>query len=548
MSPSLQPAPQPSQSAAAAPAAYRASTYSTSGSDGGAPPASRADSLRVELNNDSRLKSALHVLILVLPLTILIFGEALRHPDADIELPIIKLKLRVASVLPIFLMILSYMLHRAMRYARIVLWNMVHSPNQMTEVARISLDDTEAYKMNSAHYEEVLDPMAAALMSPLSNLKRQWPRLVAWISFAGFNMIMSLAVYGIILLMLGIMCFHVTKELLSVATSLDAFSFRPHWPLDPTRAIDILILGLSTLLLFLAWLNAAWIVLLALLAIIAVLAILLFGCIILAWQTVVFAPVRFVLRAVYNIASRMREKHRNRIFAKETADYTKRRGSDEERVAEYRSRLKLFNAAKDLKSRQQHTVERYFGYRILEGGRTGIDEGSEWGDLIRSYGFTYLTICSYYLMVFAQLAPLKFVTTDAWGLHRELERIMDAYSDPPDPDLHAAMKQAASLSHPERRELAARIFARNASIAPRGLEIDRLNRQWEPELTKLITGKAVLDHPKVNIWKLSEAAEKYFGEPESKNATFQEPSPVRGARDSRVVTFLLGLLGRAANA
>jgi hypothetical protein len=100
-------------------------------SDGRAPPVNPTGAFEIQLSNDNRLKSALHSLILVLPVAILIFGEALRHPDADIELPIIKLKLHVSAILPIFLMILSYVLHRAMRYARIVLWNNVQSPEQM---------------------------------------------------------------------------------------------------------------------------------------------------------------------------------------------------------------------------------------------------------------------------------------------------------------------------------------------------------------------------------------------------------------------------------
>jgi hypothetical protein len=401
MSPTLQPAPKPDQSAAAT---FEASTYSTSGSDGGAPPTSQAGALGAQLSNDRRLKLSLHVLILVLPLTILIFGEALRHPEADIELPIIQLKLRVESVLPIFLMILSYMLHRAMRYARIVLWNIVYKPDQMAKLARIALDDTEAYKMNSAYYEEVLDPMAAALMSPLSNLERQWPRLVAWISLASFNVIISLVLYGIILLMLVIMCLHISAGLLSVAASLNAFSFRPHWPIEPTQAIDILILGLSTSLLFLAWLNAAWIALIFLLAVVGLLAI---GAVILTRQTVVFAPVRFVLRTIYDAASQLREKRRDRHFAKEMAAYkTRKDAPNDERIGEYRSRLRLFDAAKAFRSRARD-VEHNFGERIFDGGRTGVDTGSEWSDLSDRYGFTNLSMCAYLLMVFAQRFPCR---------------------------------------------------------------------------------------------------------------------------------------------
>jgi hypothetical protein len=60
----------------------------------------------------SRLKSALHRLILVLPVTLLIFAEALRHQDEKIELPILKLGIQIRLVMPLFLLLISYMLSR----------------------------------------------------------------------------------------------------------------------------------------------------------------------------------------------------------------------------------------------------------------------------------------------------------------------------------------------------------------------------------------------------------------------------------------------------
>src|SRR5689334_7659 len=97
--------------------------------------------------------------------------------------------------------------------------------------------------MNSAHFEGVFDPMAAALTAPLADLKREWMRLLAMSSFVGFNVVTSLVVYGIVLLMLLIMCFYVSRELLSVAASLDALNFKPRWPIEPAHAIVILILN-----------------------------------------------------------------------------------------------------------------------------------------------------------------------------------------------------------------------------------------------------------------------------------------------------------------
>jgi hypothetical protein len=132
---------------------------------GGPHPKNSAGPFEIQLSNDERCKDALHKLVLVLPLTILIFEQALLHPDRAIKLPLIDLELEVREVTPLFLMLISFMLYRALRYSRIVLWTIIHVPQQRNAVCQIALDDTEAYKMNSAYYEETLDPMAVSLLA-----------------------------------------------------------------------------------------------------------------------------------------------------------------------------------------------------------------------------------------------------------------------------------------------------------------------------------------------------------------------------------------------
>jgi hypothetical protein len=93
------------------------------------------------------------------------FEQALLHPSEKIKLPLVELELKVKEVLPLFLMLISFMLYRALRYARIVLWTIAHLPDQVATAGQIVLDDAEGYKIKSAYYEEVLDPMAAALVA-----------------------------------------------------------------------------------------------------------------------------------------------------------------------------------------------------------------------------------------------------------------------------------------------------------------------------------------------------------------------------------------------
>jgi hypothetical protein len=148
--------------------------------------------------------------VLILPLTLLIFLQALLHPDAKIKLPLVELELEVREVLPLFLVLNAFMLYRAVRYARIVLWGLFQLPGQTARVAQIALDTTEAYKVNSPYYEEVLDPMAAAIAG---HLRTPSLRAIGLVAFGSLNLIRSLAVYGLIFVLLLFMAFDVSRKL-----------------------------------------------------------------------------------------------------------------------------------------------------------------------------------------------------------------------------------------------------------------------------------------------------------------------------------------------
>jgi hypothetical protein len=265
----LQQAPEPDRRAAP-----YTGVYSTSAGGGGTPPDNRVGPLEIQLNNDGRLKTSLHRLVLVLPLTILIFAEALRHQNEKIKLPLLELEIQIRLVIPIFLMLICYMLYRAIRYSRIVISSVFSLPEQTNKIAQIVLDNTEAYKVSCAYYEEVLDPMAAEFVDASKNNQSKLIRYFNSKALPALNLTKSLVVYGLIFLMLSFMILYVSKELVSAATALKTEIFKLRWLSEPTTAIDALILGISALLLLLAWSNAA---LAALLAFLVVAGIAFFG-------------------------------------------------------------------------------------------------------------------------------------------------------------------------------------------------------------------------------------------------------------------------------
>jgi hypothetical protein len=299
---SLQPAPEPERASS-----YSSAALTTSGDGGGTTPGSPAGPFETELSNDNRLKGALHKLVLVLPLTILIHEQALLHPDEKIKLPLVDLELKVHDITPIFLMLVCYMLYRALRYARIVLWTFSNSQEKMNTVGQIILDNTEAYKLNAACYEEVLDPMAAASVALWARWKPIWFRDLSWAVWGGFNVLKSLILYGFILLLLVLLALYTSKEALSVVASRQLSPWQIRWFAEPTVGIDAVILCISSLMLLLAWSNAAAIVLLAVWTVL----IRIMGLVVVSFRI----PMRWLIRRLYRWAIEFRAEQPRRSSA-----------------------------------------------------------------------------------------------------------------------------------------------------------------------------------------------------------------------------------------
>jgi hypothetical protein len=86
-------------------------------------------------------------------------------------------------------MLISFMLYRALRYARIILWGAIYSVAKTDTIVQIALDETEAYKVNSRYYEEVIDPMVAHLLQLVKSAEAGWVRAVGKTFFGGFNLV-----------------------------------------------------------------------------------------------------------------------------------------------------------------------------------------------------------------------------------------------------------------------------------------------------------------------------------------------------------------------
>jgi hypothetical protein len=529
MSPVLQPAPEPARRA------YQYAVATASGDGGGT--RSSAGPFEIELSNNDRLKKALHKLVLVLPLTILIFEQALLHPDEKIKLPLVELELKINDVMPLFLMLISFMLYRALRYARIVLWTIAHMPRQMNTAGQIVLDDTDAYKMNSAYYEEVLDPAAAALVALWAKLKQGgWVRKLSWSAWQGFNVLKSLIAYGFIFLLLGFMALYVSKEFLSFLASKHIRLFDLHWPVNPTAAIDVLILGVSALLLLMAWSNAATTILMVFWTVLRIIAKAL------RWIS------RLLFRLLYSLATWLREWDRDKKFAAETAAYNKQMEdfiATKPDAAEFRIRLKLFDAAWALIVRWI-IASLYLGDKILQGSREGESDGtSEWAKVERDYALTKFWDCSYYLKVLALKAPIEIVSSDAWNLQEKLQEIVRSYSAPPPDDallallqraLWADAKKVRLLSEAERQKAVVAVRKRLGTIKPKWDDIDSIESDLAWKFTALNT--------KQHVHAFTTEAEKYFN-PWDQEFHRAAP-PVRGLRESPRITAFLAFLQRAA--
>lgn len=454
MSPMLQPAPQ-----AAPQARYYASAAASSG--GGEGNSGTPEGPILRYNNQQ--KNALHVLVLVIPIAVVIFAEAVRQ-RAEIELPIIRLKLQIEAVLPLFLMLLSFMLHRAMRYARIVLFDIAFSPQEMHTVAKISLDDTDAYKINSAQYDAILDPMVTYAVQLWGKSPRNWLASVGWYGFVSVNVLIAVIVYGAIFCILAVTAFYVSQELFQIANRVGLFDLSSYWVLDPLTMMARLILGLSGALLLLAWLNAVPVVLFVLLIAAGGTAAAVFAV---AWGT--FRLCRTVHAWAFSFTPEEEEVRKS--------------------AEQFPLRLALYKATYAL-SKRLDGVERAFGKGVLDEGKGTADLQSEW-DLVRErFGFTYISLSCFELIVIACFAPIRFVKGEGWNLFYELEGIVDGYIGGAAPNPSIQNTAAGSAAHPAG--IAELMRTKNSAVTPRANEAERLYNITKRVIAKLKIGDSAL--------------------------------------------------------
>jgi hypothetical protein len=465
----------------------------------------------------------------------LIFIEALRHPDKEIKLPLVDLELEIKTLLPILLLVVSYMLYRALRHSRIVLWNILFLPSQVAELA---FDSKEAYKVESPPYDETFDRMFVEFRDH-ENRVVQW---LARFTFTSFNIIRSLAIYGLIFAMLVYVALYLTKELPTVAPSIHFDLSKPQWPTDPALALDLLVLGLSILLLGLAWINAGITILAASLIVLGLalgisyrLAQTIARAIAVIYSTRLFSPLWAIFRAAQRSVLWLREKSRDRRLNKDQERYKRRADqfSSTPEFAHYQERLELFLKVDEL-SRCVNMMD-----GVIDGdvGQNRVSE-SDWWPIVLGSGFLTLQKCLDRLKGVAQYAPLD----EFRKRYEELKPLVDAFIPKSDDPLLSASRLEERNSA-ESKQTARDLRAWLSSIPPKvkeelnlvavhlGVILQSLGRE----------GRGLSDK---HHRDLGREASIYFASPALENAEFKVPKPVRGSHDWRVVTYLINILAR----
>jgi len=535
---SLQRAPEPTRQAAQY--VYRTSH---GGGDGNPPQTGMVGPLEVGLSNDNRAKSSLNRLVLVLPLAVLIFEQAISNPVSDIELPVLKIKVAYESVLPILLMLISYMLYRALRYARIVLWNIGYLPKNMEQVGQIVLDNSDAYKINSSHYEEVVDSMGAALLVRWGNLRREWVKTASWYAVVGYNLVATLIVYSAIFLALVVTAAYVSQKwFVLLPPWADLLSFGQTLS---TKTISVLVLCISASLLLLAWFNVLSTVC------VAVWGVLGFAIRMVVWAisflstTVIFVPFLPMFRWMFVTGTNIRERHRDRTLAKAKSAYSRRKYdfiNANPSVVDFKARRELSWRLTDMQVRLWK-IQVNFGRRVLPGGDR-YEEGSLWSQTSGRYGLSSLSLCIDALRVLAHRAPVNFLSDEWPQLHDRLDKLLCSYElDPPESFLN--LMKEDKIAPPDRQQAVEIILKWLESVPSIDEEATSLRRDCDKQLESVLSSEGDR-YPFVDIFRLREIAEKYFAQFDADVAGFAEPEPVRGARDWAFVSRLLDVLRRAA--
>jgi hypothetical protein len=522
MAPATQAAPEPRRTS------Y---VYSTSTGDGGGT-GSPPDRLAIRLASDGRYRNKLHVMILVLPVSILIFIEALRHPKDKIKLPIIGLDLEINSLLPLLLLVICYLLYRAIRYSRRLLVNILVLPSQVAEIA---FDSKEAFKVDTA-YDEVVDEMLIDFLDH----ENRFVRAVARFVFTGSNVFMSAAIYGLIFVILVYAALFVTSEIPTVLASNQFDPFKPRWPSDPSLALNLLLLGLCAFLLGLAWINAGIVLIVVSLGLLALILVIVVGGLFAIGRLVraiyrsrFFLPLKWIFGAAMASVLWLRERSREKRFRIEEARY-------DELVQEFKKSPAFVGYVERLQMYSKLSEERprlvLINRVIREDARPRYSYETDWWPLMKRSGLNAVEACVDLLAGLLQHAPLDQVKAQ----YERLKPIVDAFS--PDETLLDASRHWETLDSVEKEKSVADLRKWLTAMPSREIELDSMQIELQAAIKGLDQeGRAI---SRVYFGDHWDEASKYFARPSLENAGLSTAKPIRGSHDWRAVTYLIDILGR----
>jgi hypothetical protein len=413
--------------------------------------------------------------------------------------------------------------------------NILSLPSQVSEIA---FDSKEVYKVENPSYDEAVDEMLIGLV----NHDNRFVRAVARFLFTSSNVLRSVAIYGLIFAILVYAALFITKEIPAVLSSIPFDPFKPHWPADPALALNLMVLGLCSVLLGLAWINAVIVFIVISLALL-VFAIIIFLELLSAiarfvkaiYRVRLFAPLRWMFGAAQSLVLWLRERNRDKWFTIEEARY-------EGLVAEFKKspefvgyveRLGLY-----LKIAELWAAVSMIESVICEDAKPNLVTQTHWWSLMGESGFRTLEACVGILAGTAQHAPLDQVTRG----YELLKPFVDAFS--PDVALLDAMRRWEELGSADRRKYAANLQTWLASMTPKRDELSKVEEELRLPLKPFDQeGKMI---SRSYHGEIREKASIYLARPSIVNAGFSVAKPVRGSHDWKAITYLINILGRLA--
>ena len=118
---------------------------------------------------------------------------------------------------------------------------------------------------------------------------------------------------------------------------------------------------------------------------------------------------------------KIRETHRDKVFAAEMAEYEKRQSEfarTSSSLAQYRARVKFYEDAKALE-RLARKVDSYFGREIFSEDEAGSHRQNwEWSKIQKITALLRIRWSTRILRLFAYKAPFEFLSSEAQGVIR----------------------------------------------------------------------------------------------------------------------------------